>query len=59
MIWMVSTSSMETIDRQTQTGDEDIYLKQKLEDELIAHEQYIDKHGQDLPKIGNWKWGKT
>jgi xylulose-5-phosphate/fructose-6-phosphate phosphoketolase len=24
---------------------------------LIEHKQYIDKNGEDLPEIRNWKWG--
>jgi hypothetical protein len=39
-----------------QTGDRGIYLKQQLKDTLIEHEQYIQKYGQDLPEVRNWKW---
>ncbi len=50
---------MDAIDRLPQTGDKGIYLKQRLNDKLIAHKQYIEKHGQDLPEIRNWKWSHT
>ena len=48
---------MDTIDRLPQTGDKGIYLNQRLKDKLIEHKQYIDKYGQDLPEIRDWKWG--
>ncbi|HMA08794.1 MAG TPA: phosphoketolase family protein, partial [Ramlibacter sp.] len=47
---------MDTIDRLPQTGEKGIYLKQQLKDKLVEHKQYIDRHGQDLPEIRNWKW---
>ena len=47
---------MDAIDRMQQTGDKGIYLKQQLKDKLIEHKQYINKHGQDMPEIRNWKW---
>ena len=50
---------MDTIDRVPRTGDRGIYLKQQLRDKLNEHKQYIDKYGQDLPEIRNWKWGDS
>jgi xylulose-5-phosphate/fructose-6-phosphate phosphoketolase len=48
---------MDTIDRLPQTGEKGAYLKQQLKDKLIEHQQYIEKNGEDLPEIRNWKWG--
>ena len=47
---------MDTIDRLPQIGAAGIDLKQQLQDKLIEHTQYIEKHGQDLPEIRNWMW---
>jgi len=47
---------MDAIDRLPQTGDKGIALKHQLKDKLLKHKQYIDKHGQDLPEIRNWRW---
>jgi xylulose-5-phosphate/fructose-6-phosphate phosphoketolase len=50
---------MDTIDRLPKTGDKGVYLKQRLEDKLIEHKQYICRHGQDMPEVRNWSWGKS
>jgi xylulose-5-phosphate/fructose-6-phosphate phosphoketolase len=50
---------MDVIDRVPQVGERGAYLKQQLMDKLIEHKQYIDKNGQDLPEIRDWKWGAT
>lgn len=47
---------MDTIDRLPQTGDKGRSLKVRLQAKLIEHKRYIDKHGQDMPEIRNWKW---
>ena len=49
---------MDTIDRLPQTGEKGIQLKQQLETKLIAHRQYINQYGEDMPEILNWKWSK-
>ncbi len=49
---------MDCIDRLPQTGAQGITLKQQLTEKLIEHKQYINKHGQDMPEIRDWKWGE-
>ncbi len=47
---------MDVIDRLPQTGKKGMALKQRLKGKLIEHKQYIDKNGQDMPEIRNWRW---
>jgi len=48
---------MDAIDRLPQTGA-GVYVKEQLKGKLIEHKQYIDKYGQDLPEVRDWKWGQ-
>jgi hypothetical protein len=45
-------------DRVPGLGTKGAYLKQQMQDKLVEHKHYIDKHGQDLPEIRNWKWNQ-
>ncbi|MGH7997796.1 MAG: hypothetical protein ACREFX_15735 [Opitutaceae bacterium] len=47
---------MDAIDRLPETGDRGVYLKQQIKDKLVEHNLYIQKCGQDLPEVRNWKW---
>jgi xylulose-5-phosphate/fructose-6-phosphate phosphoketolase len=47
---------MDTINRVPQIGSRGDHLKQRLQDKLVEHKQYIDKHGEDMPEIKNWSW---
>lgn len=48
---------IDTIDRVLVTGEPGQVLKRKLQDKLIEHRTYINKHGQDMPEIRHWRFG--
>jgi xylulose-5-phosphate/fructose-6-phosphate phosphoketolase len=47
---------IDAINRLPQTGSEGVYLKQQLQDKLVEHKHYIEKHGEDMPEIRDWIW---
>ena len=49
----------DVIDRVPALGPHAAYAKQALRDKLLEHRQHIDRHGEDLPEIRNWKWEAT
>ena len=46
----------DVIDRIPDLGSRAAYVKQFLRDKLLDHKKYIDKYGQDMPEIRNWRW---
>lgn len=47
---------IDVIDRLPQLEQKGVYLKQVLQDKLIAHRQYIDENGEDMPEVRGWTW---
>ncbi len=49
----------DAVDLLPHLGSAGSYLKQMVQDKLVEHNRYIDRHGQDMPEILEWKWGAT
>jgi xylulose-5-phosphate/fructose-6-phosphate phosphoketolase len=47
----------DVIDRVPQLRARAAYAKQAIRDKLIEHKEYINRHGEDMPEIQNWRWG--
>ena len=46
----------DVIDRVPTLGSRAAYVKQFLRDKLLDHKAYIEKYGEDMPEILNWRW---
>jgi xylulose-5-phosphate/fructose-6-phosphate phosphoketolase len=44
------------LDRLPQTAERGAQLEQRLRHKLLEHKRYIDKHGEDMPEIREWRW---
>jgi xylulose-5-phosphate/fructose-6-phosphate phosphoketolase len=46
----------DVIDRVPDLGATAAYAKQAIRDKLIEHRQYIERYGEDMPEVREWKW---
>ncbi len=49
----------DVIDRVPELQAKAAYAKQAIREKLIEHQQYIRRHGTDMPEIRDWRWGET
>jgi xylulose-5-phosphate/fructose-6-phosphate phosphoketolase len=47
---------MDVMYRVPKMHDRSAHIKQAMRDRLIEHKQYIERHGEDMPAIRDWKW---
>ena len=47
---------LDVLDRVHITGEAAEDLREKMEEKLVEHTNYIDEHGIDMPEIRNWRW---
>jgi xylulose-5-phosphate/fructose-6-phosphate phosphoketolase len=48
--------AQDVIDRAPQLASHAAYARQRLRDKLIDHREYIERHGEDMPEVRDWKW---
>ena len=46
----------DVVDRVERLRNTGAHFKQFLRDKLIEHRNYVNRHGEDMPEIRNWKW---
>ena len=46
----------DVVDRVERLRNTGAHFKQFLRDKLIEHRNYVNKHGEDMPEIREWKW---
>jgi xylulose-5-phosphate/fructose-6-phosphate phosphoketolase len=49
----------DAIDRVPRLGNRAGHVQQMLRDMLVKHRRYIEKYGEDLPEIRDWRWASA
>jgi xylulose-5-phosphate/fructose-6-phosphate phosphoketolase len=49
----------DVVDRVERVRNTGAHFKQFLRDKLIEHREYVNRHGQDMPEIREWKWSNV
>jgi len=48
--------AMDVVERVPRLMNVAAHLQQHLRDKLVEHRHYVQKHGEDLPEIRDWRW---
>ena len=44
------------MDRTPRLGNRAAHVQQIVSDMLVKHRRYIERYGEDLPEIRDWRW---
>lgn len=47
---------LDVVERVPSLENRRAYIRSMVEKKLIAHKEYIEQHGDDMPEIREWKW---
>ena len=47
---------LDVVDRVPRLGAKAAYVKKAMQDALLEHRAYVERHGEDLPSIRDWRW---
>ncbi|WP_328988894.1 phosphoketolase family protein [Kribbella sp. NBC_01245] len=50
--------AMDVIDRVPGLGSRAVAVRQYLEDQRVRHHVYVNKYGEDLPEVREWRWDR-
>ncbi|MEZ7239956.1 phosphoketolase family protein [Rhodococcus sp. GXMU-t2271] len=51
--------AMDVVDRVPRLHPIAAYAREYLKNRLVEHHQYIRTHGEDMPDIRDWEWGRS
>ncbi len=49
----------DVVDRLPRLGGRAAYVKQAMRDKRIEHREYIERHGEDMPEVRDWRWSPS
>ncbi|MEO6462504.1 MAG: phosphoketolase family protein [Candidatus Eisenbacteria bacterium] len=47
---------IDVVDRVPRLGARGAYIKQAMQEALVEHRQYVERHGEDMPQVRDWRW---
>ena len=46
----------DVIDRVPRLGARGAYVKKAMQEALVEHRPYVERYGEDMPSVRDWRW---